>query len=94
MSYLRLLTTESLRSIIATFSDATCERTMVTLEETLTVTHDWAVDRMHTLCDMKTYDVLESVENAHAIQSEFAEWLDPNVEDHEIYSLEYLGEDD
>ena len=67
---------------------------MVTLEETLTVTHDWAVDRMHTLCDMKTYDVLESVENAHAIQSEFAEWLDPNAEDHEIYSLEYLGEDD
>mgnify|MGYP003335645914 FL=1 len=67
---------------------------MVTLEETLTVTHDWAVDRMHTLCDMKTYDVLESVENAHAIQSEFAEWLDPNVEDHEVYSLEYLGEDD
>ena len=85
---------ENLRSIIATFSDAICERTMVTLEETLTVTHDWAVDRMHTLCDMKTYDVLESVENAHAIQSEFAEWLDPNVEDHEIYSLEYLGEDD
>ena len=85
---------ESLRSIIAIFSDAICERTMVTLEETLTVTHDWAVDRMHTLCDMKTYDVLESVENAHAIQSEFAEWLDPNVEDHEIYSLEYLGEDD
>jgi len=67
---------------------------MVTLEETLSVTHDWAVDRMHTLCDMKTHDVLESVENAHAIQSEFAEWLDPNVEDHEIYSLEYLGEDD
>ena len=85
---------EILRTIIAIFSDATCERTMVTLEETLTVTHDWAVDRMHTLCDMKTYDVLESVENAHAIQSEFAEWLDPNVEDHEIYSLEYLGEDD
>ena len=67
---------------------------MVTLEETLTVTHDWAVDRMHILCDMKTDDVLESVENAHAIQSEFAEWLDPNIEDHEIYSLEYLGEDD
>ena len=83
---------ESLRSIIAIFSDATCERTMVTLEETLTVTHDWAVDRMHILCDMKTDDVLESVENAHAIQSEFAEWLDPNVEDHEIYSLEYLGD--
>ena len=68
---------------------------MVTLEDTLQKTHDWAVDRMHILCDMKTYDAydaLESVENAHAIQSEFAEWLDPNTEDHEIYSLEYLGD--
>jgi hypothetical protein len=67
---------------------------MVTLEETLSKTHDWAVDRLHTLCDMKSYDVLESVENAHALRMEFAEWLDPEVEDHEVYSLEYLGEDD
>jgi len=43
---------------------------------------------------MKTDDVLKSVEDAHAIQSEFAEWLDPNNEDHEIYSLEYLGDND
>jgi hypothetical protein len=41
---------------------------------------------------MKKDDVLKSVEDAHAIQSEFAEWLDPNLEDHEIYSLEYLGD--
>ena len=51
---------------------------METLEKTLQVTHDWAVDRLHILCDMKTDDVLRSVEDAHAIQSEFAEWLDPN----------------
>jgi hypothetical protein len=43
---------------------------------------------------MKTDDALKSVEDAHAIQSEFAEWLDPNLEDHEIYSLEYLGDND
>jgi len=67
---------------------------METLENTLQVTHDWAVDRLHILCDMKTDDVLRSVEDAHAIQSEFAEWLDPNNEDHEIYSLEYLGDND
>ena len=67
---------------------------METLEKTLQVTHEWAVDRMHILCDMKTNDVLKSVEDAHAIQSEFAEWLDPNLEDHEIYSLEYLGDND
>ena len=67
---------------------------METLEKTLQVTHDWAVDRMHILCDLKSDDVLRSVEDAHAIQSEFAEWLDPNLEDHEIYSLEYLGDND
>ena len=67
---------------------------METLEKTLQVTHDWAVDRLHILCDLKTDDVLRSVEDAHAIQSEFAEWLDPNTEDHEIYSLEYLGDND
>ena len=67
---------------------------MEILEKTLQVTHEWAVDRLHILCDMKTDDVLKSVEDAHAIQSEFAEWLDPNTEDHEIYSLEYLGDND
>ena len=56
------------------------------------MTHDWAVDRLHTLCEMKTYDALESIENAHALQAEFAEWLNPEIEDHDIYSLEYLGE--
>ena len=65
---------------------------MVTLEQTLQKTHDWAIDRIHTLCQMETYDVLENVENAHAIQSEFSEWLDPNIEDHDIYSLEFLGD--
>jgi hypothetical protein len=65
---------------------------MVTLEDTLKMTHDWAVDRLHTLCDMETYDVLESIENAYAIQSEFSEWLNPNIKDHEIFSLEYIGD--
>ena len=41
---------------------------METLEKTLQVTHDWAVDRLHILCDMKTDDVLKSVEDAHAIR--------------------------
>ena len=88
------MTTEHRHTIIAIFSAVTCGKIMETLEKTLQVTHDWAVDRLHILCDMKTDDVLKSVEDAHAIQSEFAEWLDPNLEDHEIYSLEYLGDDD
>ena len=60
---------------------------MVTLEETLQTTHDWAVDRIHTLCE-------ENIDNAHAIQSEFSEWLNPNILDHDIFSLEFIGEED
>ena len=67
---------------------------METLEDTLTTIHDWAIDRIHTLCEIPTYDVIDTVEDAHAIKSEFSEWLDPNTEDHEIFSLEYLGDED
>ena len=59
---------------------------METLEETLKTTHDWAVDRIHTLCE-------ENIEDAHAIQSEFSEWLNPDILDHDIFSLEFIGED-
>lgn len=58
---------------------------METLVETLKLTHDWAVDRIHTLCD-------EDLENAHAIQSEFSEWLNPDIDDHDVFSLEYIGD--
>jgi hypothetical protein len=63
---------------------------MVTLEKTLQLTHDWAIDRIHTLCD----DKLDSIEDAHAIQREFSEWLNPKTEEHDIFSLEYLGDED
>ena len=59
---------------------------MVTLEQTLQETHDWAIDHIHTLCELNFND------DAYAIQCEFKEWLNPNIEDHDIYSLEYLGE--
>ena len=59
---------------------------MVTLEQTLQKTHDWAIDRIHTLCE-------ENIENAHAIQSEFCEWLDPEIPQHDIFSLEFIGEE-
>jgi len=68
---------------------------MVTLEETLTMTHEWVVDRLHTLCDCETNNMvesIESIENAHALRMEFTEWLNPDVPDHEIYSLEFLSD--
>ena len=60
---------------------------MVTLEKTLRHTHDWAVDRIHTLSE-------ENIDNAHAIQSEFCEWLNPEILEHDIFSLEFIGEED
>jgi len=28
------------------------------------------------------------------VRCEFSEWLDPNIEDHNIFSLEYIGDDE
>jgi hypothetical protein len=66
---------------------------MVTLEETLRIAHDWAIDRMHTLLELPSEDVIGRMEDAHAIQSEFSEWLNPEFPEHDIFSLEYIGED-
>jgi hypothetical protein len=64
---------------------------MSILENTLRNSHDWAIDRIHTLCDRNDeYDY----QNAYAIQQEFVEWLDPNIEEHDIFSLQYIGEED
>jgi len=56
---------------------------MITLEQTLRTSHDWAVDRIHSLCEKKDY------EDAQAIQFEFSEWLDPDIADHDIFSVTY-----
>ena len=58
---------------------------MTTLEKTLRNSHDWAIDRIHELSE---YDI----EAAYAIQSEFSEWLNPDIENHDIFSLEYIGD--
>jgi len=59
--------------------------TMTILENTLRISHDWAIDRIHELSD---YDI----ESAQAIQSEFSEWLNPDIPEHDIFSLEYIGD--
>ena len=58
---------------------------MVTLEQTLRQTHDWAIDRIHTMSEI-------DIDDAYAIQQEFSEWLNPDIEDHDIYYLEYIGD--
>jgi hypothetical protein len=64
---------------------------MAILVETLRLTHDWAIDRIHTLCDKNEEN---EYQNAYSIQKEFSEWLDPEIEDHDIFSLEFIGEAD
>jgi len=60
---------------------------METLEKTLRSSHDWAIDRIHFLSEQKDYD------DAQAIQSEFSEWLNPDIPEHDIFSLEFIGEE-
>ncbi len=58
---------------------------MTTLEKTLLDSHDWAIDRIH---ELSGYDI----EAAQSIQSEFSEWLNPDIPEHDIFSLEYIGD--
>ncbi len=58
---------------------------MVTLEQTLRQSHDWAIDRIHYLSE-------RDIDNAQSIQAEFSEWLNPDILEHDIFSLEYIGE--
>ena len=60
---------------------------MEILEKTLRHSHDWAIDRIHTLSE-------ENLEDAHAIQSEFREWLNPDILEHDVFSLEFIGEEE
>jgi hypothetical protein len=55
---------------------------MVTLKQTLLQSHDWAINRIHYLSK-------KDIDDAYAIQSEFSEWLDPTIDDHDIFSLSY-----
>jgi hypothetical protein len=68
---------------------------MVTLESTLKKIHDWSIDRIHHLSEnYPDSELYESLEDAYSIHQEFAEWLDPNKKDHDVISLEYIGDED
>jgi len=59
---------------------------MTTLESTLRTSHDWAVDRMQQLSETQNYA------DACAIKCEFSEWLNPDIPNHDVFSLEYIGD--
>jgi len=62
---------------------------MDTLEETLRLSHDWALNRIHKLSEGSNID---KVNDAMSIHREFKEWFDPKSEEHDIFSLEFIGE--
>ena len=62
---------------------------METLEETLKRNYDWAIHRMDVLSKLGTY---EDIMEADSIRQEFREWINPNIDDHDILSLEYIAD--
>ncbi len=62
---------------------------MEPLEQTLQKNNDWVIDRITLLVDMED---VEKLEDAFAIEREFDEWLSVDVDQHNVYSLEYIGE--
>ena len=60
--------------------------TLTPLEKTIQQSHEWAINRVHLLTDNK------QEEDAYSIVQEFSEWINPKDEEHDIFSLEYIGE--
>lgn len=68
---------------------------METLEQTLWVIHNWSITRVNTLLEDPSEDqLIDVLEDAYSIHQEFAEWLNPDTEDHDVVSLEYIGDED
>ena len=60
---------------------------MTTLENTLHDIHDWASALI------VLHNELGHIQDSIAIGEESYEWLDPEVEDVEVVSLDYIGEE-
>jgi len=61
------------------------------LEKTLKHSHEWAVGRINKIHEISGVDQHE-LDNAYSIYEEFSEWIDPSAKEHNIISLEYIGE--
>ncbi len=74
---------------------------MATLNDTLVEVHDWSRERIHVLCEEGEKEIKRGLDgmmkgkkmqdDAFALFSEFEEWYDKD-EEHDIFSLEYIGE--
>lgn len=57
------------------------------LIDVLSLSHDWAIDRIEQL------DKEKRGNDALAIELEFYEWLDPNAPHHDVFSIEWIADD-
>ena len=69
------------------FSEGTNKIAQKLGEEAVERNYDWAIHRMDVLSKLGTY---EDIMEADSIRQEFREWINPNIDDHDILSLEYL----
>ena len=60
---------------------------MVTSKENLIQVHNYFIDRIHTLCE-------DDIDDAYSLHCEFKEWMNPNVKDIDVMSLEYIGDEE
>ena len=66
---------------------------METLDTTLKNAHDWSRERIHVLCERGEVKSISSLkDDAFSIFKEFEEWYDEDLDDHDIISLEYIGD--
>ena len=63
---------------------------MESLEQTLERNHTWARMRIATLTHSHNKEI--NALDEKCIREEFKEWLDPDLEDHDIFSMEYIGD--
>ena len=61
---------------------------MQNLEQTLHLNRDWALKRIHTLCESNNY---EDVIDGYAIALGYLEWFEPNCKYHDIVSIQFTA---
>ena len=64
---------------------------METLQQTMRRTYKWSLNRIKDLCADSNSDI-NDVYDAVSIHEEFSEWLHNENDDHDVFSLTYIGE--
>ena len=60
------------------------------LDRTIAEAHEWARMRIATLTHSSNKEL--NALDEKCIREEFREWLDSKDEEHDVFSLEYIGE--